>query len=161
MKRQLLLLSLLSLSLFQLKAEELVNALVVLTKDGTEHQFIISDDKPQISFVGSDLVVTCEQSSASASFPLADVVRFTYPQTSPSGVRELKDREPLISQDGGILILSNVKGGEEVRVYSADGQLFRQLKADHAGTYRISLSTLPAGVYIVKTRALTYKITKL
>jgi len=36
----------------------------------------------------------------------------------------------------------------------------RRLIADHTGTYRLSLSTLPQGVYIVKADKITYKIMK-
>ena len=38
--------------------------------------------------------------------------------------------------------------------------MVQQLQAGHSGTYRISLSSLPQGVYIVKADNITYKIMK-
>ena len=135
------------------------NALIVLTKDNVLHQFILAD-KPTVTFEGTQLKVTCEKASASASFNLADVIRFTYDGKSAVGIDEMTVDPAEISMEGGTLVISQMKANSTVNVYSMDGKLVRQLTAQRAGTYRLSLSSFPAGVYLVKADNTTFKITK-
>ena len=140
-------------------AADLVNALQVLTKDNSIHQFLLTD-KPQVKFEGTNLVITSEK--ATASFALSDVIRFTYQPTDPTGINELRvEGEPAVnySKDGTVTI-SQLPANTTATVYTMDGRTVQQLKAHHAGTYRLSLSGLPAGVYLVKAGNTTYKITK-
>jgi len=106
------------------------------------------------------LKVTCEKASASASFNLADVIRFTYDGKSAAGIDVMTVDPAAISMEEGTLVISQMKANSIVNVYSMDGKLVRQLKAQRAGTYRLSLSSLPSGVYLVKADNITYKITK-
>jgi hypothetical protein len=62
--------------------------------------------------------------------------------------------------EDGMLVISQLKANATVNIYAFDGKLVQQLTARHAGTYRLSLSSLPAGVYLVKADNITYKITK-
>lgn len=140
-------------------AADKVNILVVQTKSG-DHQFVLSQDKPQVSFEGTSLKVTCDKASASATFQLADVIRFVYKSADPSGIDELTYPDAGLSYEDGTLVISQIKAGESVSIYSMDGRLQQQLKTTHSGTYRLSLASLPFGVYLVKTGTLTYKITK-
>jgi len=140
-------------------AADLVNALQVLTKDNAIHQFLLKD-KPQVKFEGTNLVITSEK--ATASFALSDVIRFTYQPTDPSGINEMRaDGEPAVnySEDGTVTI-SQLPANATATVYTMDGRTVQQLKAQHAGTYRLSFSGLPSGVYLVKAGNTTYKITK-
>ena len=154
----LLLLSMLTLSPI-MRADDKQNTLIVLTKDNVMHHFILAD-KPTVTFEGTQLKVTCEKASASASFNLADVIRFTYDGKSATGIDEMRVDPAEISMQDGTLVISQMKANSTVNVYSTDGKLVRQLKAHRAGTYRLSLSSLRAGVYLVKADNITYKITK-
>ena len=141
-----------------LRAADLQNTLVVLTKDQATHQFTLSKDKPSITFEGNNLKITCENTTA--TFALADIVRFTYKAVDPSGIDEQLSPETGINYEGGILVVSQLEAGKTVSVYTLDGRLVQQLKASHTGTFRLSFSTLPFGVYLVKANNITYKITK-
>ena len=160
MKKLLFLLTLLLALPTGMPAADKVSTLVVLTKNGAHHQFVLSKDKPQVTFEGTNLKVTCAEASASATFALSDVVRFTYVQTDPAGINELVTPETGIAFEAGTLVISQLKAGETVNIYATDGRLVQQLKATHSGTYRLPLASLPFGVYLVKTGTLTYKITK-
>ena len=138
-------------------AADLVATLVVLTKDNTTHQFVLAD-KPNVTFEGTNLVVTSDK--ATATFALSDVVRFTYVKSDVSGIDEIADTEAGVVYQDGVLVISQIQAGESVSVYALDGRMVQQLKASHSGTYRLSLASLPFGVYLVKTGTLTYKITK-
>ena len=142
-----------------MRADDKQNTLIVLTKDNVVHQFVLAD-KPTVTFEGTQLKVTCEKASASASFNLADVIRFTYDGKSATGIDEMTIDPAEISMEDGTLVISQMKANSTVNVYSTDGKLVRQLKTQRAGTYRLSLSSLRAGVYLVKADNITYKITK-
>lgn len=156
MKRlQLLLLLLLALPMGML-ADNL-NTLVVKMKNGAETAFFLKD-KPNVTFEGTNLKVVSEKTTT--SFALADVLRFTYVKRDPSGIDQQVIDPTEISYEDGVLVISQIKAGASVGVYALDGKLVRQLKAQRAGTYRLSLSELPTGLYLVKADNVTYKITK-
>jgi hypothetical protein len=142
-----------------MQADDKQNTLIVLTKDNVLHQFILAD-KPKVTFEGTQLKVTCEKASASASFNLSDIIRFTYAGKDAAGIDEMTTDPAEISMEEGVLVISQMKANSTVNVYSMDGKLVSQLTAQRAGTYRLSLSSLPAGVYLVKADNITYKITK-
>lgn len=150
---------LLMLPLMGMQAATPVITLIVLTKDKAEHYFALSD-KPQVSFSGKNLKVTCSKKSASATFKLADVVRFTYKKIDPTGIDELVEDPATLNFDDGVLVISNLKTDTSVGVYTLDGKPVKQLKAARTGTFRLSLSELPSGVYIVRAGTITYKIAK-
>jgi hypothetical protein len=135
------------------------NTLIVLTKGNVQHLFVLAD-KPTVTFEGDQLKVTCEKASASASFNIVDIIRFTYENKDASGIDELTVDPAEVSMEEGTLVISQLKANAIVNIYALDGKLVHQLKAQRAGTYRLSLSSLPIGVYLVKADNITYKITK-
>ena len=134
-----------------------LNTLVVTMKNGAETAFFLKD-KPNVTFEGTNLKVVSEKTTT--TFALADVLRFTYVKRDPSGINEQIVDPTEISYEDGVLVISQIKAGASVGVYALDGKLVRQLKAQRAGTYRLSLSELPTGLYLVKADNVTYKITK-
>ena len=133
--------------------------MVVTTKGGAKTEFLLTV-KPYVKFEGTNLRIT--STKADFTFALADVVNFTYINTDPSGITEFaKTDDPTeISYQEGTLVLSQLKKGTVVGIYTLDGKLVGQLKADRQRTYRLSLSSLPKGVYIVKADSITTKIMK-
>lgn len=157
-RRMILLLAVVLLTpMSSLWAADLVTTLIVLTKDNAQHQFALPD-KPKVSFEGKNLIVVSDKTTT--TFVLSDVVRFTYKDLDPSGIQEVYIKDTNVSLEDGMLVVSQVKANSNVCVYSLDGRLVRQLAVKRAGTYRLNLSSLPFGVYLVKTGSLTYKITK-
>jgi hypothetical protein len=77
-----------------------------------------------------------------------------------SGISETLDPETGITFKDNMLVISQVKQDSFVGVYSLDGKLVRQFTPQHSGTFRLSLSELPSGLYLVKAGNTTYKITK-
>jgi len=138
-------------------AADKVNALIVQLKNGTQTKFILNE-KPQISFAGTNLKVVSEKSET--SFPMADVLRFTYDKEDVNGINEQVEDPAGISFEDGMLIVSQIKKGADVCIYTTDGKLQKKLTAQRTGTYRLSLSLLSKGVYLIKADNVTYKITK-
>ncbi len=141
--------------------DEESSALVVTTKDGMQTTFVLLKEKPKVTFSGKDLQVST--SRGIVNFALTDVQRFNYINLPATGIKEVADAPDTdisYQQDEGQLVLSQLRAGAQVGIYTLDGKLVRQLQPHHAGTFRIDLSALPHGVYIVKADTLTYKIIK-
>ena len=154
--KRLLLLMLLAGSYIAMQADQ-VQTLIVQLKDGSQTAFFLKD-KPQVTFDGPNLKVT--STAGDTSFALSDVLRFTYAKKDPTGISETVTDPTGVNFQGDVLVISQLKANGDVNVYALDGKLLRQLKASHAGTYRLNLSELPAGLYLVKADNVTYKIVK-
>jgi hypothetical protein len=113
-----------------------------------------------VKFEGQNLHIT--SSKADVTYALADIANFTYLNTDPTGITELSkmDDPTEISYQEGTLVLSQLKKGSVVGIYTLDGKLVQQIKADRRRTYRLSLSSLPKGGYIVRADTITTKIMK-
>ena len=133
------------------------NYLVVETKNHVLTTYMLAE-RPQVRFEGANLRVV--SAKADVTYRLSDILRFTYEKRSVTGVSELQAEPAAVDYEDGELVISGLKAGAAVGVYSLDGKLVRQLTARHAGTYRLSLAALPQGVYIVKADNITYKILK-
>ena len=140
-----------------LHAGDEVETLIILMKNGSENAFFLKD-KPKVTFEGTSLKVSA--ATGDVSFALADVMRFTYAKKSTSGISEQVENPTGVSFEGDVLVISQLKANTTASIYALDGKLIRQLKPQRAGTYRISLSELPSGLYLVKADNVTYKITK-
>lgn len=140
-----------------LHAADEVETLIILMKNGSENAFFLKD-KPKVTFEGTSLKVSA--ATGDVSFALADVMRFTYAKKSTSGINEQVENPTGVSFEGDVLVISQLKANTTASIYALDGKLIRQLKPQRAGTYRISLSELPSGLYLVKADNVTYKITK-
>ena len=131
--------------------------LVVETKDHVKTTYMLSD-KPQVTFEGNNLHIVSEK--ADATYNLLDILNFTYETQSVTGVSELREEPATIDYNNGELVVSGLKANNAVSIYAMDGKLVQQQTASRGGTFRLSLSSLPQGVYIVKVGNITYKIMK-
>jgi len=139
------------------KAVDEVETLIIQMKNGSENTFFLKD-KPKVTFEGVNLKVSA--TTGDVSFALADVLRFTYDKRSTTGINEQVTTPTGVAFEGDVLVISQLKANATASIYALDGKLIRQLKPHRTGTYRISLSGLPTGLYLVKADNVTYKITK-
>lgn len=137
--------------------QEKGNTLVVLTKDGVETTFLLSE-KPEVRFADTSLRVV--STKADVTYQLSDILRFTYLKKSSTGIDDIVDNSAEVDYQEGTLVISRLKANDTVGIYSLDGALVRQLTAERAGTYRLNLAPLPQGVYVVKAGNTSYKIMK-
>ncbi|MBO7068957.1 MAG: T9SS type A sorting domain-containing protein [Bacteroidaceae bacterium] len=157
LRKVMLLLLLLTGSTLSSTAES-VNALIVQLKNGTKTTFFLNQ-KPEVLFRGTNLKVVSE--SSQTTYALSDILRFTYETYDDEDriIGAVKDPTD-ISFKNGVLVISQLREGAAVSVYTTDGKLLKHLTAQNRGTYRLNLSTLPQGVYLIKADDITYKITK-
>lgn len=135
-------------------AQQTDKALIVEMKSGEKVAFTFADN-PQIRFVDDNLVVNTNLYEF--SYAAAAVQRYVF-GTSETGINSPVVDGNLI--EGGNLTLNLLKSGSDVTVFSTDGKAVLAGKADNQGVARLSLKSLPMGVYVVKTDSFTSKIMK-
>ena len=86
--------------------------LVVLTRDNAQHMFVLAD-KPEVTFEGNDLLVTCVNSTT--TFALADVIRFTY-LNATDAVEELNENRTQVNFRDGMIVVNGLKADSSVAV---------------------------------------------
>lgn len=133
------------------------NALVVHLKDGTSTTFLL-DDQPRATF--SDGALKVVSSSLSMEYPRAEVLRFTYGHADAEGVAMHPADSFSGVMDGNLFCLSGLKGGADVRLFSADGRLLCEVSAGRDGKVSIPLDAYPSGVYVLQSKGLIHKFAK-
>ena len=114
-------------------------------------------DEPRTTYSDGNLIITSSKSSV--TLPLEKVRRYTY-ESAASGIDEAKTLRAAFSRDGETLTLTGLKPGTAVYLYNVAGQLLRTIDSGDQPKVVVSVSNLPAGVYVVKANDVTYKITK-
>ena len=148
-----LILSLLVALGFTATASAAGDALNLKMKNGTVHSFQLAE-KPVITMGDGKLNVTTDNTTA--TYNLYDVSQYTFgTSTGISGVNAADN----VSRDGDNIHFGGVEANS-VTVCTLDGsRVNAAVSADANGT-TVSLSSLPAGVYIVKVDSVAIKISK-
>ncbi len=123
-------------------------------KNGGDLSFIL-DTKPVITFEGESLIVQCEDASYSAY--LYEILYYEYIEIATDIESYQKKEDNLIIIDGHILY-SKFPNGSNVRVYSLDGMMLGSYKIDNGGYVDLNLTSLPKGIFILKTPLTSIKI---
>lgn len=130
------------------------DALNLTMKDGTIHSFLLSEE-PTVTMADDYLVITLSDNST-ASYDLYQVSKYTFgSSTGISKVLSSKD----ISLSGDNIIFQGITSGK-VDVSSLSGAKVNASVSESGGNTVVSLSSLPAGVYVVKVNNAVIKISK-
>ena len=114
-------------------------------------------DEPRTTYSDGNLIITSSKSSV--SLPIEKVRRYTY-ESVASGIDEVKTVRAAFSRDGETLTLTGLKPGTAIYLYNVAGQLLCTIDSGTKPKVVVSVSHLPAAVYVVKANDVTYKITK-
>ena len=112
------------------------------------------NEEPITTYSDGNLIITT--TNTTISYPLEQIWKYTYVldgSISPDVIKSI------LSEDGETFTFKGLKQNTDIQLYSASGQLLRKYKAN-SNQVAVSISQLPAGVYIVKANGVTYKITK-
>ena len=155
--KKLLLLLLLGMALPVL-ADDVATTLTVHITDGSQVTFLLSE-RPKVSFSDGCLLIT--SSEADATYPLSDVLMFTFEETESeaTGLSLLPADETSLALEGGAIVVTGLKEGSTAKVYTIGGIMVNSEKVD-GGTWTYSLSSLSSGVYIISINGKTFKIAK-
>ena len=136
-----------------------VQYLVVSHADATESQFELADS-PTITFNGDSLTVTCNDDALTLSMTDVTDYHFITKQvtTSIKTVTTPTDSDTRPTIAFGEAKFTGLKAGSRVTVYNIKGQAVSSQQASVDGDVTIDLSSLPKGIYILKTPTRGYKI---
>lgn len=138
-------------------AEDLKQALMLELMDGSRVAYYL-ETRPKVSFNGTDLVLSA--SDVEVSYPFDKVRKYTFEMADPSSVSSPSGDGSSVQVLAESVRFSGLPAGSEVTVYTADGRKVSLLRADADGGCRVSLATMPAGVYVISYGKCNLKMMK-
>ena len=137
-------------------AQDSTKRLVVWLANGQKVYHDLSDD-PETSF--SDGRLWLETNKVSVSYPLTDVLRYTYEGFIATGIEQQPNESAVaVSKDGFTVTFHHLKSEVPVCLYAPNGTLLEQHKCDGDTPLTLSVKNRPRGVYIVKCGSQTIKL---
>ncbi|MBR2203547.1 MAG: hypothetical protein IJ914_05090 [Prevotella sp.] len=132
---------------------DVVKYLVLSTTDG--QQVIALADNPVMTVSGGVLKVSVG-GVEKVSTSLANVREYTFQDQRATAISEILADGYNLSE--GHVFMSNVKAGETITVYGADSRRVSAQRVAADGRVDIDLTTLPKGVYIIKSPTTSIKV---
>lgn len=115
--------------------------------------------RPQITFVGDR--VNIKSTVAEFSYPATDVLRFNYSINGEIvGVTQPKASSEIYRQEGERLTFDPSIPASSIQLFAEDGKRIPVNLATTAGRLILSITNLPAGVYMLSVNGRTSKIVK-
>lgn len=132
-----------------------------LLRSGQKVSFAFTQ-KPVIAVNNSELSVSVAGMQR-VSYAYADVQRVFLSDDVTSGIAPVQadpsQQNVTFTWQDGVLRASGLNPNEQVRVFGLDGKLALSGRAQADGTLQLSFSSLPKGVYVVRTQGgLSYKL---
>ena len=126
-------------------------------KDGSTHTLYLTQE-PVITVQNRNLHI--ESKAGTAEIPIASVLRYTFDRFDATGVTELSEEDTNVALEHNQLVVTGLKIGDNVDIYDVSGKLIQHVQSRRNGSYRINLSNLSTGVYVVKANQTTIKFMK-
>ena len=154
-------LSFIPLSSFaQTVQEKIITYLVLTETNGTKTEFALNS-YPVITIEANDLVITCEGKKLSTALTGVQDYHFIEKKvtTSISSVpaNDPKGETATPSFSFNNAEVSGLKAGVRVAIYNLNGTQISSVTADGEGRVTLDLSSLPKGVYILRTPTKSFK----
>lgn len=130
--------------------------IVVETTDGERMEYLLSDN-PHI--VHNDATVVLTTNSVCVEYQTSNVSKIFF-SAVPTSIGEEKTSKGHFRLQQNMVILMGFGASEPVALYGAGGLQLWQQTTDSDGRLMLSLSTLPQGIFIVKTNNQSFKVTR-
>lgn len=157
MKKINILIWLILLSVFQIKASGDSYELVVWTHLGDRIGYSL-DEQPRVTLEMESLIVSTINTKV--EYSLDDVSKFTMNKNDVTGIDEVKQLMPTMKFNSNTLTFTGCIPGSKIKIMSVNGINLYTLQADNNGYIQIDISALSSGMYLVVTSSITYKIIK-
>jgi len=125
------------------------------TRNGKVIQFLL-DERPVTTF--ADGMLNISAGEFSASYPLSDVLRYTY-SSKLSSIKTVDADNVRIGYADNAVHVSGLSDGTRVMLYKIDGTVAKSVVVGNSVAV-MDLSDLPSGVYIVSAGDTRLKIVK-
>ncbi len=129
---------------------------VVETTTGERMEYLLTD-LPRIVYADAKVTLTTNKTTVDFN---PEEIKKVYLGESTSDIQDQKMPDGTFRLQSDRIFLSGYTAGEEVSLYSTDGRQLLRKKVNADGRLTISLSQLPANLYIIKTNHQSIKITK-
>ena len=140
--------------------EKIITCLVLTETNGTKTEFALNS-YPVITIEANDLVITCEGKKLSTALTGVQDYHFIEKKvtTSISSVpaNDPKGETTTPSFSFNNAEVSGLKAGARVAIYNLNGTQISSVRADGEGRVALDLSSLPKGVYILRTPTKSFK----
>ena len=157
MKKINILIWLILLSVFQIKASGDSYELVVWTHLGDRIAYSL-DEQPRVTLELESLIVSTINTKV--EYSLDDVRKFTLNKNDVTGIDEVKQLMPTMKFNSNTLTFTGCIPGSKIKIMSVNGINLYTSQADNDGNVQIDISALSSGMYLVVTSSITYKIIK-
>ena len=157
MKKINILIWLILLSVFQIKASGDSYELVVWTHLGDRIGYSL-DEQPRVTLELESLIVSTINTKV--EYSLDDVRKFTLNKNDVTGINDVKQLMPIMKFNSNTLTFTGCIPGSKIKIMSVNGINLCTLQADNNGYIQIDISALSSGMYLVVTSSITYKIIK-
>ena len=136
------------------------NPIVVCQNDGTMAKFAFTE-KPVVTYSAGELVMTTNKTSV--QYPMNRLLKIYFDVAEvPDGidVEVTQPEDVQFAFRDGALVVSGGEAGAIVNLYRLDGVSAGQFRLDGNGTVTIPTGSLSKGLYIVKTKQISFKFRK-
>lgn len=131
---------------------------IILWRSNGEKITINFSERPKLTFGKGEIKITTNNHEV--AYPAEEVLRCTYESTSSNIEHINAGTTPTLSFAGNNVIISGLSAASPVAVYNTAGQMLCSQQADSSGKTQVDITSLPSGVYIIKTSVGNFKIRK-
>ena len=140
--------------------EKIITYLVLTETNGTKTEFALNS-YPVITIESNDLVITCEGKKVSTALTGVQNYHFIEKKV-PTAISNIPANDPKGETYTPRFSFSNaevsgLKAGARVAIYNLNGTQISSVTADGEGRVTLDLSSLPKGVYILRTPTKSFK----
>ncbi len=125
----------------------------IQVSDGDKNIIFYIDERPEVNFTDTDLVVTGGHKQI--SYPMTSTVTFDF--INGAAVENINVESTSFSISSSEILAAGLQCNELVQIFSMTGQLVYSSCADEVGEFRLPNDVLPKEPLIIKTNKFVYK----
>ena len=140
--------------------EKMITCLVLTETNGTTTEFAL-ESFPVITIEDNNLVITCKDQKLTTALTGVQDYRFIEKKVT-AGISSVPSNDPKNASVSPQFSFNNaevsgLKAGARVAIYNLNGTQISSVTADGEGRVALDFSSLPKGVYILRTPTKSFK----
>ena len=140
--------------------ERIITCLVLTETNGTTTEFAL-ESFPVITIEDNNLVITCKDQKLTTALTGVQDYHFIEKKVT-AGISSVPSNDPKNASNTPQFSFSNtevsgLKAGARVAIYNLNGTQISSVTADGEGRVALDFSSLPKGVYILRTPTKSFK----
>ncbi len=127
---------------------------------------LLFTSNPEIKMTTDGVQVTSDKLDKTLTYEFTDVKKVSFVEVTnetTSGITKnevAKKPNVVFAYSNGVIKVSGLSANELVRVVAINGTVFKSAKASNEGTLDIDIDNAQAGVYVVTTNSVNFKLIK-